>query len=675
MGRVTRELVTVWRRLGHEVIGCLWNHPGGKTDFVAYSIPAQKTAGFTDEVIGFLFSVLSRHSVDAIVLQGDIFYFLGLEKFRSRVFLPVIGYFNLDSMNPSPIFLNVLRNVTKVVMSSEWAKNHLKDSLNFKDASFVHHGVDTNVFHPVSTVPKEDVIIYIGQNTVRKDVISLLRAYARARQYGLQADLKIYSNFSTGEYNLVLEAARLGVLEHVKFSRDNLSDSEINVAYNSAKFFATATAGEGFCLPVLEAMACGLPVVAPAHTSLTELVKTRGRLAWTVENTNFTGAFGLEMSRVDIDSLAKQLYAMEEDLKDKETAEHLRTACISYAKEHTWEKTASFLLSQIVESRQISVMQTEQALPVDPLLFYLTKNTVSNVAVIKSGNVGDYLQLLPVIKGINRKHGVKPDIFGRIGTYVLKPYANRCFDIGLDPGIILNTIKDSYEFVYFYVTYDAMILQDGKTVKPNELLLGLPANAKLEESVITRLIRTSELTDYCSVQDLNFSDAQFDLPEVHFKEFILVAMDGMVPHAKLVPPPYIYNLLFELKKFNMPVVSTYLNLDLPVDYVIKFGDLLTEIAYAKKASLIITLDNRILWLSYAFNRPAIAIYGPTDPLCFSLPGATNVIQLTNPVCKPCWYMYSPCIYQKTICANYPTVDRIIKEVYNILYKKEVSYGA
>jgi glycosyltransferase involved in cell wall biosynthesis len=58
---------------------------------------------------------------------------------------------------------------------------------------------------------------------------------------------------------------------------------KMNGIYNSLDAFLTTTTGEGWGLTITEAMACGVPVVAPAHTSVLEIAD-KGRRAYMLES-------------------------------------------------------------------------------------------------------------------------------------------------------------------------------------------------------------------------------------------------------------------------------------------------------------------------------------------------------------------------------------------------------
>jgi glycosyltransferase involved in cell wall biosynthesis len=81
--------------------------------------------------------------------------------------------------------------------------------------------------------------------------------------------------------SLEVLAEQLGVRDRIAFV-SAVPHAEIAAYYGRADVFAMATHYEGFCIPVLEAMAAGLPVVASRIGPIEEIVGDAGLL---VENT------------------------------------------------------------------------------------------------------------------------------------------------------------------------------------------------------------------------------------------------------------------------------------------------------------------------------------------------------------------------------------------------------
>ena len=122
----------------------------------------------------------------------------------------------------------------------------------------VPYGVDLQIFSPAATPPPRDIfkVIYAGQLTQRKGLSYLLRGYQRFARADTQ--LTLVGSAVGGP-----EALRpySGLFTHVPHqTRTALAER-----YRQSHVFVFPTLVEGMPLVVLEAMACGLPVIVTAN--------------------------------------------------------------------------------------------------------------------------------------------------------------------------------------------------------------------------------------------------------------------------------------------------------------------------------------------------------------------------------------------------------------------------
>lgn len=153
--------------------------------------------------------------------------------------------------------------------------------------SVVHLGVDHDRFHPLSNArskltekyrlhfdPEVFYILYVGSEAPRKDLGTLLKAIAHLKSMGQQVQLiKVGASGGTKYRTAFEEQIREYHLSDSIVLFNSIPDVGLPVFYNAADVFVLPSLVEGFGLPVLEAMACGTPVICTDSGSLLEVVE------------------------------------------------------------------------------------------------------------------------------------------------------------------------------------------------------------------------------------------------------------------------------------------------------------------------------------------------------------------------------------------------------------------
>ncbi len=122
----------------------------------------------------------------------------------------------------------------------------------------------------------ERYILYVGTIQPRKNIDTLIEAYARLRvERGEMPRLVIVGRKGWLYDRLFARISELGLADEIIFT-GFVPDEELPHIYAGAALFAYLSFFEGFGLPPLEAMACGVPVVTSNTTSLPEVVGDAG---------------------------------------------------------------------------------------------------------------------------------------------------------------------------------------------------------------------------------------------------------------------------------------------------------------------------------------------------------------------------------------------------------------
>lgn len=126
-------------------------------------------------------------------------------------------------------------------------------------------GVDSTHFHPPQTDNRPYEYIHVGALTPVKNQQALLQLLAKLPS----ATLNLIGD---GPLRGELEdlAHTLGIADRV-FFRGHVSYPELPKHYQQARFFLTTSIHEAFCLPAIEALACGAGVIGPPIGILPEV--------------------------------------------------------------------------------------------------------------------------------------------------------------------------------------------------------------------------------------------------------------------------------------------------------------------------------------------------------------------------------------------------------------------
>jgi glycosyltransferase involved in cell wall biosynthesis len=128
-------------------------------------------------------------------------------------------------------------------------------------------------------LPDARFLLFVGRLAPNKRVPVLIQAMAQLRDLVPPVHAVIVGDtgdvYRTEAERCLQQAQDLGIAEHVHFL-GKLSEDELIAAYRSASLFVMPSAHEGFCLPVIEAMACGLPVLAARAAALPESAGNAG---------------------------------------------------------------------------------------------------------------------------------------------------------------------------------------------------------------------------------------------------------------------------------------------------------------------------------------------------------------------------------------------------------------
>lgn len=222
---------------------------------------------------------------------------------HDKLNVPWIGYFPIDSHDWNPDWDKIIKGMDYPVTYSKFGQEILRKQNH--DVDMIYHGVDTSIYFPekiervkqfrkIQKIDKKFCVLWVGRPNPRKNIVQSLAAFEQFAKD--KNDVVMYMH--TDIFDPI--RGRLDIQEQVmtrpglwnkiiitdwnSFSYvEGLPVEQMRLFYSMADCFFTTHGGEGFGLPMLEAMACGTPVVGTDYTSTRELLtdgkgKQRGEL-------------------------------------------------------------------------------------------------------------------------------------------------------------------------------------------------------------------------------------------------------------------------------------------------------------------------------------------------------------------------------------------------------------
>ena len=164
-----------------------------------------------------------------------------------------------------------LRIPATVVVENTWMEEKCRRA-GAQGVVLCAPGTDTDYFIPTTAPPAgAPYVIMVGRLAdPRKDIPTLLRAYLHARRAGVVHTLVLAGHGRPSDQDLGL-VDELGLTPYVKVLSD-VPKSELVKLLQEADLFVSSSSEEGLGIALIEAMACGTPVVSTATAGATHVI-------------------------------------------------------------------------------------------------------------------------------------------------------------------------------------------------------------------------------------------------------------------------------------------------------------------------------------------------------------------------------------------------------------------
>ncbi|MDQ3955254.1 MAG: glycosyltransferase family 4 protein [Actinomycetota bacterium] len=177
----------------------------------------------------------------------------------------------------------VARRVMRVIAVSESAAREaeVEFDLSSDRVTVIHNGVDADLFTPLESVAAKPgrIITTASADVPLKGLVFLIEALAKLRT---ERDVELVVVGKARAHGSVRQAIdRLGVGDAVRFET-GVSTLRLVELYAESEVAVVPSLYEGFSLPAVEAMSCGVPLITTTAGALPEVVGRSGEAAVTV---------------------------------------------------------------------------------------------------------------------------------------------------------------------------------------------------------------------------------------------------------------------------------------------------------------------------------------------------------------------------------------------------------
>lgn len=215
----------------------------------------------------YFYNIITPPDVTIINMSGHgspyVFKLAKLLRRKQKPYIAMIGGINMSYSSEA---LNYYKSANHVIVHTNYQKNNLKKHYGFKDTvlEVIPLGVDISVFKPLKIAKEETELLYVGRISRLKQIEKIIESlnflvhtkkeYVTLNIIGPESDIRYLK-----ELKSLVSQYRLS--PQVKF-KGSLSQEQLIPFYQKATLLLLPSKHESFGMVMVEAMACGTPVIA-----------------------------------------------------------------------------------------------------------------------------------------------------------------------------------------------------------------------------------------------------------------------------------------------------------------------------------------------------------------------------------------------------------------------------
>lgn len=192
-----------------------------------------------------------------------------------------IAHVEFEADDAPESWTRYLNMMDEVWVPTEWDKKKFEKAGVNVPIYIIHQGIDPNYYHPdyapMQTEAKETFKFVCNAAWFpRKNLRNLIAAFQSEFKKGEDVCLVVKTidmGLNKGIKNEIESLPQIKDSANIYVKEDELSDSEMPSFYTMGDCFVLPTRGEGWGLPIFEALACGLPIITTGYGAPNEILR------------------------------------------------------------------------------------------------------------------------------------------------------------------------------------------------------------------------------------------------------------------------------------------------------------------------------------------------------------------------------------------------------------------
>lgn len=229
----------------------------------------------------------------------------------------------------------ILAKCKQIITVSQFECNRIRETLHLpmEQIIAIHNGFSQR-FQPMKGaytttkkyIPSKTYLFFLGNTDPKKNTPRTLKAYSIYMKQSANPLPLLIADLKEEVINQILKQEGIEEIKSMLYSPGYITHADLPAIYNGAQAFLYTSLRESFGIPLLEAMACGTPVVTSSTSAIPEIA----------------GNGAILVDPLDVNAIATQLLKLEQD---KSYREQQITYGLERTKLFSWQYTSEKLLN------------------------------------------------------------------------------------------------------------------------------------------------------------------------------------------------------------------------------------------------------------------------------------------------------------------------------------------